>query len=169
MGRRKFNLTETNALDYNCNTSCAVASGLYRPRWRRSDSSSARDCRRCARYQPHSRQTALSESVFRPGSISGPCVRARSEDANHDETDFDWISHNRTGRFTAYAAIRLTVRHCVDARSSNESTSSYYTRKPPRATSRRPFVIVSFRTFPMIRALAHQSPPSCRDCGRVDS
>jgi hypothetical protein len=69
MGRRKFNLTERNiyALDYNCNTSRALASGLYRPLWRRSDPSSARDCRHRARYSADSRQTrALSESVFAP-------------------------------------------------------------------------------------------------------
>src|SRR4029453_1214302 len=69
MGRRKFNLTERNiyALDYNCNTNRALASGLYRPLWRRSDSSSARDCRHRARYSADSRQTrALSESVFAP-------------------------------------------------------------------------------------------------------
>jgi len=79
MGRRKFNLTERNihyALDYNCNTSRALASGLYRPLWRRSDSSSARDCRRCARYSAHSRQTALSESVFAPVVSIRPCVLA---------------------------------------------------------------------------------------------
>src|ERR1043165_3739998 len=67
MGRRRFNLTERNihyALYYNCNTNRALASGLYRPLWRRSDSSSARDCRYCARYSAPSRQTALSESVF---------------------------------------------------------------------------------------------------------
>jgi len=68
MGRRKFNLTERNiyALDYNCHPSGALASGLYRPLWRRSDPSSARDCRRCACYSADSRQTALSESVFAP-------------------------------------------------------------------------------------------------------
>src|SRR4030095_2869039 len=77
MSRRKFNLTERNihyALDYNCNTSRALASGLYRPLWRRSDSSSARDCRHCARYSDHARQTALSESGFTPRSISRPYV-----------------------------------------------------------------------------------------------
>jgi hypothetical protein len=76
MGRRKFNLTERNiyALDYNCNTSRALASGLYRPLWRRSDSSSARDCRRRARYSADSRQTrALSESVLAPAvSVAHP-------------------------------------------------------------------------------------------------
>jgi hypothetical protein len=48
----EFNATERNiyALDYNCHPGGALASGLYRPRWRRSDPSSARDCRRCARY-----------------------------------------------------------------------------------------------------------------------
>src|SRR4030095_6797127 len=69
MGRRKFNLTGRNiyALDYNCNTSRALASGLYRPLWRRSDPSSCRDCRDRARYSADSRQTrALSESVFAP-------------------------------------------------------------------------------------------------------
>src|SRR4026207_2204996 len=67
MGRRKFNSTERNiyALDYNCHPSRALASGLYRPLWRRSDPSSARDCRHRARYSADSRQTrALSESVF---------------------------------------------------------------------------------------------------------
>src|SRR6188472_991211 len=69
MGRRKFNSTERNiyALDYNCHPSRALASGLYRPLWRRSDPSSARDCRHRARYSADSRQTrALSESVFDP-------------------------------------------------------------------------------------------------------
>src|SRR5512132_2280560 len=67
MGRRKFNSTERNiyALDYNCHPSRALASGLYRPLWRRSDPSSARDCRHRTRYSAASRQTrALSESVF---------------------------------------------------------------------------------------------------------
>src|SRR4029453_13955148 len=69
MGRRKFNSTERNiyALDYNCYPGGAVASGLYRPLWRRSDPSSARDCRHRTRYSADSRQTrALSESVFAP-------------------------------------------------------------------------------------------------------
>jgi hypothetical protein len=69
MGRRKFNSTERNiyALDYNCHPSRALASGLYRPRWRRSDPSSDRDCRHRTRYSADSRQTrALSESVFAP-------------------------------------------------------------------------------------------------------
>jgi len=69
MGRRKFNSTERNiyALDYNCHPSRALASGLYRPLWRRSDPSSARDCRHRTRYSADSRQTrALSESVFAP-------------------------------------------------------------------------------------------------------
>ena len=70
MGRLKFNLTEGNiyyAVDNNCNTSRALASGLYRPLWRRFDSSSARDCRHRARYSAYSRQKrALSESVFAP-------------------------------------------------------------------------------------------------------
>jgi len=69
MGRRKFNSTERNiyALDYNCHPSRALASGLYRPLWRRSDSSSARDCRHRTRCSAPSRQTrALSESVFAP-------------------------------------------------------------------------------------------------------
>ena len=77
MGPRKFNLTERNiyALDYNCHLNRALASGLYRPLWRGSDPSSARDCRRCARYSADSRQTrALSESVFAPGSISGASI-----------------------------------------------------------------------------------------------
>src|SRR4030095_1632849 len=76
MSRRKFNSTERNlyALDYNCNTSRALASGLYRPLWRRSDSSSARACRHCAHYSDHARQTALSESGFSPRSISRPYV-----------------------------------------------------------------------------------------------
>src|SRR5512132_1243027 len=69
MGRRRFNSTERNiyALDYNCYLGRALASGLYRPLWRRSDPSSARDCRHRARYSADSRQTrALSESVFAP-------------------------------------------------------------------------------------------------------
>jgi hypothetical protein len=53
----------------------ALASGLYRPHWRRSDSSFARDCRRCARYSAHSRQTALTDSVF-AGSVNKLCVFA---------------------------------------------------------------------------------------------
>jgi hypothetical protein len=44
--------------------------GLYRPLWRRSDSSPARDCRHRARYSADSRQTALSESVFAQAVIS---------------------------------------------------------------------------------------------------
>src|SRR4030095_8046211 len=69
MGRRKVNSTERNiyAVDHNCHPSRALASGLYRPLWRRSDPSSARDCRHRARYSAASRQTrALSESVFAP-------------------------------------------------------------------------------------------------------
>src|SRR4030095_1795081 len=61
--------TERNiyALDYNCHPGRALASGLYRPLWRRSDPSSARDCRHRTRYSAASRQTrALSESVFAP-------------------------------------------------------------------------------------------------------
>src|SRR5580704_2152317 len=55
----------THALDYNCYLGRALASGLYRPLWRRSDPSSARDCRHRARYSADSRQTRpLSESVF---------------------------------------------------------------------------------------------------------
>src|SRR5678809_386974 len=81
MGRQELNLTKKGhlyALDYNCNTSRALASGLYRPLWRRSDPSSARDCRHRARNSAHSRQTSLSESVFAPvvsvGCASSPSV-----------------------------------------------------------------------------------------------
>src|SRR6266581_1346682 len=65
IGRPKSNSTERNiyALDYNCNPSGALASGLDRSHWWRSDPSFARDCGRCARYSTDSRQTALSESA----------------------------------------------------------------------------------------------------------
>ena len=111
MGRRKFNLTERNiyALDYNCHPSGALASGLYRPLWRRSDPSSARDCRRCACYSADSRQTrALSESVFAPAvSVVHPHNR--------------FCTPNRT---PLYAALDLHSANNVLGSMDQEGTTS---------------------------------------------
>ena len=53
-----------HALDYNCHPSRALASGLYRPLWRRFDPSSARHCRHRARYSADSRQTRALSNRF---------------------------------------------------------------------------------------------------------
>ena len=149
MGRQKFNLTERNihyALDYNCNTGRALASGLYRPLWRRSDSSSARDCRHCARYSAPSRQTALSQSVFAPVVSGG---RASSQWFGTGSMPL-WDSFEK--RFydrNSSRHLRLSVRYVLPSRVSE---------KKDLKLIHSPLCRIHTATAPMIFCACHTCP-----------